>query len=146
MQAETLPYLVLGDSRRTLLAHKLRSVVLEWGRRWIGELQPAVVVEPALSKTKVASEAASHECFAVSVGDQLRPRMYALCPATLLPALLGGRHALPDTSAAGSRTPIAAALQSEVLESLASSRGSAAGGDNHALHLGRLNKPFVVVP
>ena len=137
METEALPYLVLGDSRRALLAQKLRAVMLEWGRRWLGELQPAVVVESAIPKAKPGSDGPTHECFVVTVGNQQKPRMHMLCPATLLPALLGGRHTLPDISAAGARPPIAAALQSELLESLGNCFARAAGEADLLVHVAR---------
>jgi flagellar motor switch/type III secretory pathway protein FliN len=137
METEALPYLVLGDSRRALLAQKLRAVMVEWGRRWVGDLQSTVVVETAVAKTKPGSDGPSQDCFVVNVGNQQRARMHMLCPATLLPALLGDRHTLPDISAAGARAPIAAALQSELLESLGNCLARAAGEADLTVHIGR---------
>jgi flagellar motor switch/type III secretory pathway protein FliN len=137
METEALPYLVLGDSRRALLAQKLRGVITEWGRRWVGELQPTVVVEPAVPKARAGSDAPSHDCCVVDLGSQQRPRMHILCPATLLPALLGARHTLPDISSACARAPIAAALQSELLESLGNYLARAAGEADLPVHVGR---------
>jgi hypothetical protein len=137
METEALPYLVLGDSRRALLAQKLRGVTVEWGRRWIGELQPTVVIEPAVPKAKAASDAAGHDCLVIDVGNRQRPRMHMLCPATLLPALLGNRHTLPEISAGCARAPIAAALQSELLESLGNCLARAAGEADLPVHVSR---------
>jgi len=136
METDALPYLVLGDSRRALLAHKLRGVMMEWGGHWVGELQPAVVVEQVPPKAKSGSDAPSHDCFVVHVGSQQRARLHMLCPATLLPALLGGRHSLPDILSAGARPPIAAALQSELLESLGNCLARAAGEADLPVHIG----------